>query len=42
MKIGLVIIAAFTALVLFFIFKYESNTKSNRPRLTGRGGDFES
>jgi len=23
------------------IFRYESNKKSNRPRLTGRGGDFE-
>ncbi len=42
MEIGLVIIAVFTAVVLTFIFKYESNKKRNRPRLTGRGGDFES
>ena len=41
MKIGIVLIALFTATVLFFIFKYESNSKRNRPRLTGRGGDFE-
>ena len=42
MEIGLVIIAGFTVIVLTFIFKYESNKKRNRPRLTGRGGDFES
>ena len=42
MEIGLVIIAGFTVIVLIFIFKYESNKKRNRPRLTGRGGDFES
>jgi hypothetical protein len=41
MKIGIVLIALFTATVLFFIFRYESNSKRNRPRLTGRGGDFE-
>ena len=41
MKIGIVLLALFTATVLFFIFKYESNSKRNRPRLTGRGGDFE-
>ena len=35
------LIAAFTGTVLFLIFKYESNKKNNRPRLTGRGGDFE-
>jgi hypothetical protein len=42
MEIGLVIIAVFTAVVLTFIFRYESNKKRNRPKLTGRGGDFES
>ena len=42
MEIGLVIVAAFTVIVLTFIFTYESNKKRNRPRLTGRGGDFES
>ena len=41
MKIGFVLIAAFASVVLFLIFKYESNKKNNRPRLTGRGGDFE-
>jgi len=41
MKIGFVLIAVFTAVVLSLIFKYESNKKRNRPRLTGRGGDFE-
>ena len=45
MEFGIVLIAAFAAfaaVVLFFIFKYESNRKKNPPRLTGRGGDFES
>jgi hypothetical protein len=42
MEIGIVLIAAFAAFILFFIFKYESNRKKNPPRLTGRGGDFES
>jgi hypothetical protein len=42
MEIGIVLIAAFAAVVLVFIFKYESNRKKNPPRLTGRGGDFES
>jgi hypothetical protein len=42
MDIGIVLIAAFAAVVLFFIFKYESNRKKSPPRLTGRGGDFES
>jgi hypothetical protein len=41
MKIGFILIAAFTGTVLFLIFRYESNNKNNRPRLTGRGGDFE-
>jgi hypothetical protein len=41
MEIGFVLIALFTASVLTLIFRYESNKKSNRPRLTGRGGDFE-
>jgi hypothetical protein len=41
MKIGIVLIAIFAAILLFFIFRYESNSKRNRPRLTGRGGDFE-
>ena len=42
MEIGLVLTVAFAAVVLFFIFKYEYNRKKNTPRLTGRGGDFES
>ncbi len=42
MEIGIVLIAAFAAVVLLLIFKYESNRKKNPPRLTGRGGDFES
>jgi hypothetical protein len=42
MEIGLVIIAVFASILLAFIFKYESNRKKNPPRLTGRGGDFES
>jgi len=42
MEIGFVLIALFTASVLTLIFRYESNKKRNRPRLTGRGGDFES
>ena len=42
MEIGIVLIAVFAVVVLFFIFKYESNRKKNLPRLTGRGGDFES
>ena len=41
MEIGFVLIALFTASVLTLIFRYESNKKSNRHRLTGRGGDFE-
>lgn len=41
MKLGFVLVAAFAAVVLFLIFRYESNKKNNRPRLTGRGGDFE-
>ena len=40
MKIGFVLVAGFTGLVLFLVLKYESK-KNNRPRLTGRGGDFE-
>ena len=40
MEIGFILIAAFTAIILFFIFKYESN-KKEKPDLTGRGGDFE-
>jgi hypothetical protein len=42
MEIGIVLTVVFAAVVLFFIFKYESNRKKNPPRLTGRGGDFES
>jgi hypothetical protein len=42
MEIGFVLIAIFAVSVLTLIFRYESNKKSDRPRLTGRGGDFES
>jgi len=41
MKIGIVLIAAFAGVVLFLIFRYESNKSQKPPRLTGRGGDFE-
>ena len=41
MEIGFVLIAIFAVSVLTLIFRYESNKKSDRPRLTGRGGDFE-
>jgi hypothetical protein len=41
MKIGIVLVAGFTGLVLFLIFRFESNKKNHHPRLTGRGGDFE-
>jgi len=42
MEIGIVLTVIFASVVLFFIFKYESNRKKSPPRLTGRGGDFES
>ena len=41
MGVGLLIIAVFTTVVLFMLFKYESGQK-NKGSLTGRGGDFES
>lgn len=41
MKIGFVLVAGFIGLVLFLVFRFESNKKNNHPRLTGRGGDFE-
>jgi hypothetical protein len=40
-KIQYVLLVLVAVAVLGFIFRYESNKKRNRPRLTGRGGDFE-